>query len=117
MIDYVNISTARKRLPALFDTVTARDGAQVSIRRRDSGAEAVLVSRDYLDRLEHAYPHVPPGEAFRLIGSGKLLRPGADVINEIRAEAASESLRRANEMAAHTPAPRPTRVRKRPAAR
>ena len=52
MLKTLNISTTRRDLPSLFDRVTARDGERINIRRRDGGPEAVLVGRDYLDRLE-----------------------------------------------------------------
>ena len=116
MANYRNISTARSELPSLFDRVTARDGERVTIRRRDGGPEAVLVSRGYLDRLELARPAPRTDRPFHLLGSGALLRPCVEVLDEIRAAAAAEAGKRLGELAPPAVAEsRSRRGRRRPA--
>lgn len=86
MAKMVNISAARRDLPSLFDRVTTNDGDKVVIRRRDGGREAVLVSRDYVERLERANRRLGAGSAFRLVGSGEVLSSIEDAIADIRAD-------------------------------
>lgn len=94
----VNISTARKDLPALFDRVTKEEGAKVVIRRRDQEREAVLVSRDYVDRLERG-ARQRASKGFRLVGSGTLMVQVDEVLSSIRAADDAESTKRAGELA------------------
>lgn len=95
----LNISTARRTLPALFDRVTKRQGEKVVIRRRDGVEEAVLVSGGYLERLERG-PRFAAPTSFRLFGSGTLVAPVDEVIDEVRAAEAAESKRRARTLVA-----------------
>jgi PHD/YefM family antitoxin component YafN of YafNO toxin-antitoxin module len=78
----VNISTARRELPSLFDRVTERPGEKVTIARRDGGAEAVLVSRSYLEHLEAQRP--ARATTFKLMSSGTLNAPADEVLAAIR---------------------------------
>jgi len=92
MAKRVNISAARRDLPALFDRVIARAGESVIIARRDSPDEAVLVARSYIERLERAPQErkVP----FKLMGSGALLVASDDVIGDLRRREADEADKR-----------------------
>lgn len=98
MAKRVNISTARKDLPILFDRVTDREGEKVVIRRRDGGQEAVLVSRSYVEQLELASRR-SSGRVFRLLGSGTLLAPGDEVLRVVRAAEVAETEKREQELA------------------
>ncbi|HEY3353659.1 MAG TPA: hypothetical protein VGQ83_10445 [Polyangia bacterium] len=100
----VNISAARRDLPSLFDRVTRRDGEKVVIRRRDGGREAVLVSRDYVERLERTKRQVVGTTAFRLLGSGELLVPVEEAVANLRAAEERDAAKRLAELA-----PRPGR--------
>lgn len=97
MAKSLNISTARRTLPTLFDRVTARDGEKVVIHRRDGDQEAVLVSRGYLDRLEKETRR-GTGTAFKLIGSGRMLGSVEEAVAEVRAAEAAEAEKRAREL-------------------
>ena len=99
MLRHVNISKARKELPALFDRVTTHDGEKILIRRRDEEREAVLVSRDYVERLELSHRRAASEKPFRLIGSGKLLVSDEEALAEIRAGEARASEQRRKEFA------------------
>ena len=98
----VNISTARKELPRLFDRVTARDGEKVVIRRRDGGKEVVLASLDYVERLEAAAREVVAASPFRLFGSGTLHAAVEETLASIRAEDAEQLAGRLAEIATPT---------------
>lgn len=87
----LNISTARKELPSLFDRVTNRRGEIVVIRRRDGDREAVLVAREYLDSLQAASRRLAPAQPFRLLGSGTALSDVETVLGAIRAEEESDA--------------------------
>lgn len=65
------LSAARAELFELFEEVTARDGTKVIIAHRTSPKKAVLVSEDYLDRLERAV-RAPSVSSFKLFGSMEL---------------------------------------------
>lgn len=112
MAKRVNISTARKELPTLFNRVTSRDGEKVVIGRRDGGPEAVLVSRGYIERLEIASPKAPPGKPWSLFGSGTIVGGGTveDVLAEVRAEDNRQTEKRLAEFTAPLP-PRKARRR------
>ena len=97
MARLVNISTARKNLPGLFDRVTSRDGEMVVIRRRDGGREAVLISRDYIERLERQAGALRAGKPFKLLGSLALAGDAASVLDEVRAGDRRESEKRLRE--------------------
>src|ERR1051326_2428318 len=78
MAKRLNISDARKLLPALFDRVTNREGEKVIISRRDSGTEAILVSKSYVERLEGRASRKP----FRLFGSAKVMGSVEEILGE-----------------------------------
>lgn len=99
MAKRVNISTARKHLPALFDRVTERDGDRVLIHRRDDGREAVLVSRSYIDRIELASRRLARGEAFDVVGSLTIVGDADGVLDEVRAVQSKEAHKRHRELA------------------
>jgi PHD/YefM family antitoxin component YafN of YafNO toxin-antitoxin module len=80
----VNISTARKNLPALFDQVTRSDRAKVIIQRRDGEEQAVLVGHSYLERLEIELNQSAKERPLALIGSARLSSPLVDVVAELR---------------------------------
>jgi len=98
MASRVNISTARRELPALFNRVTSRDGAKVVIGRRDGGREAVLASREYVERLEVAERRVGRGTSFRVMGSATIVGTVEEVLGEIRAEQAGQRAKRLAEL-------------------
>lgn len=100
----VNISTARKDLPSLFDRVTARDGEKVVIRRRDGGREAVLVGRGYVDRLEQQGRRLAAREPFTLLGSLEVRGDADGVVEDVRARDRHGSAKR---LAALLPRRRP----------
>jgi hypothetical protein len=107
----LNISTARKELPALFDRVATREGERVIIRRRDGGEEAALISLGYLERLELAHRQRAAAKPFKLIGSGTMVVSVEDVLGEIRAADEREIEKRQRDFASRAPARRKTRAR------
>jgi len=98
MAKRVNISTARRELPTLFDRVTRRDGERVVIRRRDGGPDAVLVSREYVDSLERTTQELARSIPFRLVGSGELLAPVEDALAAMRGQQARSVDQRLGEL-------------------
>lgn len=94
----LNISTARKQLPAIFDRVTGRRGAKVVIRRRDGDREAVLVDRGYVEALEAASRRLSSEPDFRLVGSGEAICDVEEALAEIRAADATEAASRGDEV-------------------
>ena len=98
MAKAVNISTARRDLPSLFDKVTGRKGEIVVIRRRDGDRQAVLVDREHFESLEVATRRLSAGWEFKLIGSGEATGDIDAVLSEIRADDRREAERRQGEM-------------------
>jgi PHD/YefM family antitoxin component YafN of YafNO toxin-antitoxin module len=98
MAKAVNISTARRDLPSLFDKVTGRKGEIVVIRRRDGDRQAVLVDREHFESLEAATRRLSAGRGFKLIGSGEATGDIDAVLSEIRADDRREAERRQAEM-------------------
>ena len=98
MAKRVNISAARRDLPALFDRVTRDTRVKVVIQRRDTSSEAVLVSREYLDHLERGARQARLGSPFRLIGSGELLTPIEDAIAGVREAESREAAARLDQL-------------------
>lgn len=84
------LSQARAELFALFEDVTAHSGRRIILRHRGGGRDAVLVSREYLERIERAQPGAGGG-SFSLVGSATLNRPLEEALAEIRRDAASAS--------------------------
>lgn len=99
MAKRVNISTARNELASLFDRVIGHEGEKVVIRRRDGEREAVLVSRDYVERLEVASRSPAFAKPFRLLGSARLTGDAETIIDEIRAAETREVEKRLQEFA------------------
>ncbi|MCC7539070.1 MAG: hypothetical protein IT379_22795 [Deltaproteobacteria bacterium] len=85
----LSISEARKSLFALFRSVTANTGSQVILSHRTSAQQAVLVSKEYVERLELVSRRGPAHTKFRLFGSGSLLMSPDDVVDVGRREQAA----------------------------
>jgi PHD/YefM family antitoxin component YafN of YafNO toxin-antitoxin module len=80
------ISAARAELFELFEEVIAHDGKKVVIEHRTSPKKAVLISADYLERLERLERDAPKAGAFTLYGSGTLHVDPEDVLKDVRRE-------------------------------
>lgn len=87
------LSQARAELFALFEDVTTHAGRKVILRHRGGGRDAVLVSREYLERIERAQASAEGG-SFSLFGSATLNRPLEEALGEIRQDAAAASERK-----------------------
>lgn len=98
MAKAVNISTARRDLPALFDRVTGRRGEMVVITRRDGERAAVLVDRGYVESLEAANRRLSAVAGFKLMDSGEATADIDSVLSAIRAEDAREAEQRRSEI-------------------
>lgn len=80
------LSQARQELFAIFEEVIAHPGRKVVLRHRGSDKDAVLVSREYLQRLEEGRAEARSG-GFSLFGSATLNGSVDEVLTEIRHEA------------------------------
>ncbi len=80
------LSQARTDLFGIFEDVTKHPGRKVVLRHRGSDAEAVVVSRDYLARLERGAA-CAVDSTFSLFGSAVIHGSVDEVLREVRRDA------------------------------
>ena len=85
----LTVTEARASLFDLFRAVTTKPGSQVVLSHRTSSEQAVLVSKEYVERLEMLSRKEPARGRFRLFGSGTLVAPPDDVVELGRREQAA----------------------------
>jgi PHD/YefM family antitoxin component YafN of YafNO toxin-antitoxin module len=91
----LTISTARQKLFALFESVTAQRGRKVIITSRGTEQHAVLVGESYLNDLEAAANRLrdiesgkaKPASDFTLVGSLRVAAGVEDPLADIRRDA------------------------------
>ena len=88
MEKHVMISQARRQLFDLFEEVVSKGRTRVLIGHRDSDAQAVLISRKELDRLEARARVSETASAFALAKTATIKGAPEDVLAGVRRQQA-----------------------------